>query len=308
MSSYAPPADASGPLASASGLVLPLWPAVWAAVLVVALWLRVGALDAVPLDPAEAEWALEGRAIWRGEARDYRAQPLLPNLLAVWFGLFTDADGPARAPSALAGWALCLTPLLFRDRLGRGASLAATLLLSVSPLAVLASRSAQPAALAALAAAAAVGCLVEAWSRQDGHWLLGAAVAVGLGLGSTHTFVGQLVAIALAFAIWPPFSGPAVPDLRRWLPRAALVGLAVAVLFDTLLMTRPDGLQSGLIDPFPAWLRSIGLGGVALFAGVSLGLHEIALLPLAAYCLAVGPDRRLSCFLTIWAAASVLLV
>ena len=307
MSAHLATADGGRPIVRPDGLAIPALPLAWSLVLVTAFWLRLGALDAVPLAPDEAAWALEGRAIWHGQAGDYHSQPLLPNLLAVWFFLFTAADGPARAPSALAGAALCLTPLLFADRIGRWAALAAGLLLAFSPLSVLASRTVQPAALAMLATAVAVGALFRALAAGDGRWLLATGLSLGLGLGSGRVFVGQLMALALAFAIVPPLRAAAEPTLRAWAPRAALVGIIGAVLFDTLLLTRPGGVQAGLIDPFPAWLGSIGVGRASLFAGGALGLHEVALLLLGGYGAVVAPERRLAWFLVAWAGAATLL-
>src|SRR6184192_1264204 len=103
---------------AAHGLMLPLWPSLGLMLLVGALFLRVGALDAVPLAPDEAGRALQARAIVRGWAVDYGGAPLLINLMAVSMGLFTVANGPTRLPTVLAGWAVCLTPLLFRGRVG----------------------------------------------------------------------------------------------------------------------------------------------------------------------------------------------
>src|SRR5207248_1062832 len=188
------------------GVALPVWPTVWVAILVAALWLRLGAIDAVPLAPDEAARALEARDIWRGTAGPYSTTPLLPNLLSVWFALFTAADGPARVPSALAGWALCLTPLLFRPRLGTGPALAGT-----------------------------------------------------------------------------------------------------ALLLDTLLLTRPSGLQAGLVDPFTGWLATIRFSAAALFSGALLGVHEVLLLALAAVGAAAALRDAFGRFLAAWALASLAL-
>lgn len=294
------------PTDRAGGLAVPLCPLAWTCVLLAALWLRLGAIDLVPLGPDEAAWALEGRAIELGRAGDYRAQPLVPNSLATSFLLFSPGDGQARLPGALAGAALCLTPLLFEPRIGPGAALGAAALLALSPLSVLAGRTVGPASWAQLAVAVGVGCVFAAVTRRDGRWLLGAGTAVALGLGSGPAFVTHLVALLLAAAIWPPFRGRIDPLLRPWLPRATVVGLVGAVLVDSLLLTRPDGVQAGLIAPLPAWLGSIGLGRGALLVGVVLALHELALLLLAGYGAAVA-ERRLAGFLAAWAASEWLI-
>jgi 4-amino-4-deoxy-L-arabinose transferase-like glycosyltransferase len=289
------------------GLALPLWPTAWAAILVAALWLRLGAIDAVPLAPDEAARALEARDIWRGTAGPYSAAPLLPNLLAIWFALFSAADGPARVPSALAGWALCLTPLLFRSRLGSGAALASTALLAFSPLGLLAARSAHPAALALLAGALAAGALLKGFERGDGRWLIASGVAVAAGLGATPVFVSQVVAVVIAWSLYPPLAERHRLDLRRWAPRAIIAGLVAALLLDTLLLTRPSGLQAGLIDPFTGWLSAIRLSAATFFSGALLGLHEVLLLALALLGLPVALRETLGRFLAAWALAGVAL-
>lgn len=281
-------------------LVVPLWPTLFAATVLLALGLRLGALDSVPLSPDEAARALEALAIWRGTAGDYSAGPLLPNLLAVWFGLFTPADGPARVPSALAGSATCLLPLLYRGRLGSGAALGACFLLAISPLGVLASRSVHPAALVAFASLATLACFLRAVEHRDGRWLIAAALAIGVGLGSSTAFVGQLVALGLAAAIYPP-----IPHRPRWnlqadLPKVALAGLLAALLFDTLLLTRPGGLQGGLVDPFALWLGNLGVSSATAWSHSLLGIHNVLLIVLAAFGALVARETRFGRFLAAW--------
>lgn len=288
-------------------IVLPLWPALFGTTILAALGLRLWALDATPLSPDEAARAIEALAIWRSAPADYAAGPLLSNLLAVWFALFTPADGPARTPGALAGWAVTLTPLLFRSRLGWPATVGASALLAISPLEVLASRSTHPAAFVTLASGLTVGCLLQAFERGDSRGLLGSAVAVGVGTGSSPVFVGQLLAIAVAFAACPPLTVTGRLDLKLWAPRAVALGLAAALLADTLLLTRPGGLQAGLVDAIPAWFASLGLSRSTVLSSGLLGAHEMPLLALAAYGLVRLWRDSLARFLAAWALASMTL-
>ena len=80
-----------------SQITVPAWLVVWGGLLVVAIGLRLGGLDAAPLAPDEAARALEARRIWRGSAEGYSSSPLLVNLLVLWGALFTFADGPVVA-------------------------------------------------------------------------------------------------------------------------------------------------------------------------------------------------------------------
>jgi 4-amino-4-deoxy-L-arabinose transferase-like glycosyltransferase len=229
---------------------------------------------------------------------------LLTNLLTVWFFLFTDSDGAARVPAALAGWLLGLTPLLFRPRVGWLATGGACLALLFSPIGLLASRTVDPASLVLLLAAVSVGCLLRAWDESDGRWLLAVGVAVGLGLGTGGAFVGQVAAVALAAATWPPFGRPTF-RLWWWLPRAIVLGLATLLLSHTLLLTRPAGLQAGLIAPFADWLRALSFGSYSTV--VLFWLHEIPLLLLAAAGLWSAHRSSFARFLAVWALASFLL-
>src|SRR6185295_3764204 len=115
----------------------------------------------------------------------------------------------------------------------------------------------------------------------------GLALAAGLGAGSA--FVGQLLAIGLAIALFPPFAGHGDARLTasHWGRRALLVFIGSAVLLDTLLLTRPSGLQAGLIDPFARWPGSVGLSsgtwlGVGMLLVHELGLGLFALIGLRA--------------------------
>jgi hypothetical protein len=293
--------------AEAGGLVLPVVPLLWVSVLTLALLLRFVAIEALPLASDEAARALEAFGVLRGTAADASSGPVPVHLMAIWFGLFTPADGPARQPSALLGWLFCLTPLLFSVRLGSGTALAAAALIAVSPTAVLASRTAGPAALVSIAAAGLVGSLLLAQARNDGRWLVFAALPLAAGLGAGPAFIGQLLAIGLATSLCPPFSGDARLTSSHWGIRALMAFLAIAVLLDTLFLTRPSGLQAGLIDPFANWPASVGLNGGTLLGVGQLLAHELVLVVLVLAGLRTMLSDPIGRFLTVWAAASAVL-
>jgi 4-amino-4-deoxy-L-arabinose transferase-like glycosyltransferase len=289
-------------------VVVPVWPVAYASLFVVALWLRFGALDVTPLAPDEAAHALEALAIWRGTADDgYASPPLLVNLVWLSFGLFTAGDGAARIPSVLAGWAVCLTPLLFRSRLGNLATLASCLLLAISPIGLLASRSVNPASLAVLATALAAGCALLALERDDGRWLVGSGIAVGLGLGSSSVFLGNLLALAAAVWLAGLVRLRSSLNVRYWMSRAVLAGLVGGLIVHTLLLTRPFGVQAAFVDSLSAWPSSIGPNSDTLFSVGMFGLHELALPVLAAAALPTALSTRFGRFLVTWALTSILM-
>lgn len=233
--------------------------------------------------------------------------PVLLHLLAMWFMLFTPSDGAARAPSALAGIALCATPLLFRPWLGAWGALGVGLLMAVSPYLVLTGRSVDAAALVLLLGAVALGCLLQALHRRDGRWLVPTGCAVGAGLGTSPAFVGQLVAAAVAAALVPPFERGDWPALRPWVGRAVLAGLGTAVVLDTLLLTRPAGLQAGLIEPLTAWPATLGWNGSTPLTLGLLAVHEVLILALVVWSLPFAVRQRGGRFALVWAGASLVL-
>jgi hypothetical protein len=293
--------------AGAGALVLPLQPLLWFVVLATAFLLRVVALDGAPLAPDEAARALEARALLHGDRPGPTTGPVPVHLMALSFIPFTASDLAARTPFALLGCLLGLTPLLFRARLGAGPVLGAAALLAISPVAILSSRTAGPAVLMALASGTVVGAVLLAQARADGRWLLLAGVGLAGGLGAGPAFIGQLLAIGLASALFPPFSGDGRLTANRWAWRGLAAFAVTAVVLDTLLLVRPAGLQAGLIDPFATWPGTVGLSaGTAIGVGL-LFLHELLLITLALAGLGAVRTDPLTRFLLAWASASLLL-
>lgn len=290
------------------GWAVPWIALAWGVLAAPLVLLRLAGLGDLPLAPAEAAVALEAQALHLGTHIDYRSAPLVPNLLSTWFSLFTPGDGQARAPVALAGILVCLTPWLYRPWLGSGGALLASGLLAFSPLGVLASRTVEGTALAVLAVSIGVAAALRACHEQDGRWLLAVGGALGVGLGAGPEFVGAAAAAVLAGALVPPLSAGLPWALARaWVVRAAVVGAALALLLDTRFLTRPPGLQAGLVEPLTDWLRGLSLArrdGLPLALGLA---HEPLLLALALVG-AVGAVRgRFGRFLLAWVVLSVLL-
>src|SRR5262249_4749357 len=124
-----------------------------------ALWLRLAQLGAHPLNDVEAREALAVLRQLRGAA-DASLEPRSPTyFFFTYFGflLFGASEATARLWPALAGVGLALAPALYRDQLGRGVALGASVLLALSSTLLAASRSADGTMLAVLALALAVG-------------------------------------------------------------------------------------------------------------------------------------------------------
>ena len=117
---------------------------IYVALALLALMLRVAALDHAPLDDAQARQALAALRTVDGRVPGPIPQaesPLTFALNTVTFGMAGANEVMARLPVALAGVALVMLPALWRRYLGPLPPLILSLLLAISPVAVLAART-----------------------------------------------------------------------------------------------------------------------------------------------------------------------
>jgi hypothetical protein len=256
--------------------------ALYALFFLLALALRLLHLGAHPLNDLEAREALTVLARLRGAAPDASLAPSSPAYFFFTyfaFFLFSASEAAARVGPALAGSVLVLAPLLYRDRLGRPAAVAASGLLALSTGLLAASRSADGAVFAVLGLSAGLGAL---WQRLRGGglaWLFAAAVAFGLGLAAGRTFVLGLLALVLTLLIlrWTQpgrFSGWRARWEAVWAERrgfAVAFGLS-ALIISTVGLTYLRGLGA-LLDAF---LR--GFSGFLPSAGGRLPLEIVLFL------------------------------
>ena len=237
-------------------------------IVVAALALRLANLGAHPLNDVEAREALTVLHQLRGLA-DGNLEPHSPAYFFFTyfsFLLFGASEATARLGPALAGAALVLAPVLFRDQLGRGSALAASAVLAFSSSLVAASRSADGTVFAVLGLAMAVGALWRAQALRSqerpgaGRWLYVASAALGLGLAAGGTF--WFGALALALTVlglrWTQ------PETRAHLAetwaslRAGRRAFPLTVALSTLLIATVGLIYlrglGALVDSWTAWL------------------------------------------------------
>jgi 4-amino-4-deoxy-L-arabinose transferase-like glycosyltransferase len=245
---------------------------------IVALALRLGALDAVPLAPVEAIQALPALVGAQVGSPDLAGvSPLLYALQRLTFAVVGPSDGSARFWVALVGG---LSPLLFywlRGRMSRGGALVAALLWSISPLAVWSSRLAVGDALVPTAALAWLAALAS--SRDWRGWGLGVGLAFGLLLLSGPNACTVLLAALAAGAVlrqeMPVLMAGVLQDRR-----GVLAGLGITALIATLFGAEPAGLAAAADLP-GRWLSDLRPGAgeyAALEMAWRLLLNELLLL------------------------------
>ncbi|MDF3143072.1 glycosyltransferase family 39 protein, partial [Streptomyces sp. T21Q-yed] len=203
-----------------------------AAILALAAALRFWALDATGFNSDEAVYtgtaaSLAGDPTLQQYFPVFRAHPLLlATLLSSTLGRGID-DSSARVVMAVIG-VLCvaLTYLLGRRLYGRGAGLAAALLLAVMPYHVVVSRQVLLDGLLTLCATGTLYCVVRYVQSEHLPWLLAAGAAMGATVLAKETGVVFVGALYGFFALTK-----GVPLRLRHLLYAAGTMAAVAAAF-----------------------------------------------------------------------------
>ncbi len=244
-----------------------VWGGLFIVVLAGALLLRTRELGLRPMHHDEANQALKfGTLLETGEYRydkdDHHGPSLyyltLPVARAAGRHMTTSLDESVlRLVPALFGVATILLFLLFRDGLGRGASLAAGLFAAISPLMVYYARSYIQETILVFFIA---GLLASLWRYSRGPsagWACAAGLCAGMMYATKETSIIAFAATAAAFAAAFAFRGGACPvseERGRPRPRAhhAFLGLSVALATAGLLFTsflrNPGGLWDSLLS------------------------------------------------------------
>ncbi|RLC93113.1 MAG: hypothetical protein DRI77_12155 [Chloroflexi bacterium] len=204
--------------------------ALWVLVALAALALRLAHLDAAPLNEHEAHEAmLAWRAVTGQGMPQASYSPLLLAANALLFTLCGASDAIARLWPALLGSALPLTPLLFRQRIGRVGALAAGLYLALSPTALVAARQLDGAVLAAVGGMLFLGGLLRFLDTDTRSWLTLSAGGLALAVTSSPSAYGLLLTLGLAWLIFTRLRPPRLAfDASRFTFHAALAALALS--------------------------------------------------------------------------------
>lgn len=148
--------------------------------LMVSVLVRLFGLGQVPAAETETASAL---AAWRSVWPDASGPFALPDSpVLFWaqktaFTLIGPSELAMRVLTAFAGAMLSLSPLLFRDLIGRQQALAASLLLVFSPVLLGASRFSSPAVWAMLFAVIGLWAVFRYWQSQDRAFAFTAMIA-----------------------------------------------------------------------------------------------------------------------------------
>lgn len=292
--------------------------ALYAALVALALGVRLAALGRFPLSLPEADTALAAWRAVQGDAwRPEAYSPLLFGANLLLFYLTRATDGAARLLPALVGAGLVALPFAVRRTVGRGAALVTAALLAFAPSWVFFSRANHwPIMAAALSAAllVAVDRYRQTSLPSDARLV---AVTVGLGLLAGPTVFTPLLAAGALAVLWTrkhPILGPA--RLRGLAvgaasPRNLIVVAGVLLGVGSALWINPGGIGAAANLAW-RWFSALvpAASGPAWSAlPVALLTYEFLTLALAVVGAIVGLRRRdpLDRFLVAWAALALVL-
>lgn len=232
----------------------------WCLVAILAAWLRFDDLGRRPFHADEATGARITSSRMSGEGGEFDPKhyhgPLLGDL-AVLVCRWKEKDGwqemtkgTLRLLPAVSGLLVVLLPLFWRRSIGGPGSLAASLLLAVSPLLVYYSRMFIHEMLLVLAG----GGVLASFAGKKPRYLVAGAF-LGLMFAVKETFVISVISWALAFAAamwvcgrWRSFqaSWKWFRDHFRSLLTMVFAAAVVSMLWYTRLMTHPVGAWDAL--------------------------------------------------------------
>ncbi len=232
--------------------------AVYLALVLLSVVLRVAQLDAVPLSTGEARQAL---AAWRAVSLEAAGTPIVaesPVLFTLHSFMFTvlgPSEFSARILTALAGVGLVLSPLLFRGLLGRTRTLLFSILLTFSPSLLITSRMDSPVIWTLLVVMFGLWAFWRYRESSESRFAVLTIVCLAAMIfltDPTGIFLALVLGGAGLFAYWthpreesdeeqPPQAAPNLSALP-WLT-GLLMALLVVVVVSTQLLTYPAGLS-----------------------------------------------------------------
>lgn len=317
------------------GLKISLEWVAYALLILVALALRLASLGDVPMTDVEATQALSAyhsmdvNAVGNPQAA---SSPVLYWLQLASFSIFGGSEFASRLPIALAGVVLLLMPLLFREKFGAEKTFLFSLILSFSPVALTASRLADPVIFTGIFVLAFFWALWRYWDSRkalDAYLTTGVLAAL-LFLGESGGILLALVMLGAAVltVVWQiaaaPYETESVGDevlvsLRKfWSDFPVLPALgsafAVVVLFSTGFMLNPSALNT-VTELLNATLRGFAQPSIAdappVFALLSLFVYEPVLVILgviAAVTILSSRPTWLDRFAALWALLAFLVL
>lgn len=230
------------------------------ALVMLALVLRIAQLDAVPMTTNEARQAL---AAWRTVYAEASGSPITPEspllfaLHSLSFTVLGASEFSARIWTVLANLGLLLSPLLFRDLLGRARTFMFCVLLTFSPVMLITARTDSAVVWTMLLVVVGLSALWRYRQTGQSRFAVGATVSLAGILfltDPTGPFYALVILLAGLFTFWLGVrelqtEGDAEPaTVSGWTQWPWMTALPIAILtvflVGTQFMLYPAGLSA----------------------------------------------------------------
>ncbi|WP_420631927.1 glycosyltransferase family 39 protein [Candidatus Leptofilum sp.] len=284
-------------------------------ILLAAAVLRLANLGYLPLSDAEAAQTLAVWSFWQPETAVIApGSPAYFSLTGWLTQLFGFGDGVMRLVSALFGMGLVYLPWLLRHRLGTQGALVTAVLLTISPLGTLVSRTAGGDSIALFALLLLLIAFIRYQETAATRWLYTLFGALGLGLASSALFYSGLATLLLAWFVHARLglslfvAGWQVqPTETNW-RKGTAVGLAIFLLLSSFFLLLPTalGASAGLAGE---WFQQFG-GELTLDPLLAFVRYEPALVVLGLVGLlwAIVRGYPLALFAVYWFSGGLILL
>lgn len=280
-------------------------PALFALAFLLALVLRLWLLGEVPLSDDEARWAMQAFDLTKGLHPAIDPQPAYVLLTALAFYVLQASNFAARLIPALAGSALALAPMFFRDRLGNKPAVILAFVLAFEPGLLSMSRQAGSPIIV-------VSAVILAW----GFWRTGnlrvAGILAGLALLSGPLLWPGLIGLAAAYGLSRVlFASEELDEAETEtlsFDRQSLITLGVYALgtylaLGSLFLLAPGGLGAGIASLpayFQGWLAASDVPVLRLGAALLFYQPLAILLAVVALVRGIRNGDRLVVLLGLW--------
>lgn len=239
----------------------PTWEhALWAIIILAALALRLFPNDSYALSSVEGSRAMAGWRLLSGAPPQWWDAPALVTILAAVFLALGDSDFSARLPSVVAGVAVVASMMLWRERLGQWAALAAAALLAVSPTGLTMDRTVHEAGLATAIGFVVAFTMVNRWNEtsHSASYILGIGAVLLLSLGATG--VSVLLNVVLFAIVRYALAQGGTGGRPAWARVDPLAMTAALAVFIAVMKGGFQNLDGAAWGSAAAWVRQFDGG------------------------------------------------
>jgi hypothetical protein len=277
---------------------------------VVAIFFRFVLLDQPSLNNTEASYALQAFVFARGEEVLIGSQPGYIALTSLMFSIFAAGNFWARFWPALFGSAFTLTPIFFRQYLGKAPGVILAFLIAFDAGMITLSRTGGSSIIAIATLIAGFGFyLNRKWVLSSLSW--GIALVGGLEVWPGLLILALTIITVRPGKIIDQDAENLAPSPKTDWKLLVIPGVILAIILSTQFMLHPNGISgfgSSIAAFFESYSKNDGIG-IGNFIVLTFCL-QFPLLILVFFEMVRGINKksRITWFLTIWWALAFLLV